>query len=104
MGTEDRERKLRSVHAHKESFVVAAPNGKYTLMQRLGRRLTYWYTLPFGESQNQFNAASAEMLSSVHESLSAVEERLASLETQLERRVFSFTQEQRQSLARAQSA
>ena len=57
------EKKLRTLRAAKVSFTVEpAPPGKFKLAKRLGRKLSYWYVAPFGEAQNQFNTASAELI------------------------------------------
>lgn len=104
MEKEEREKKLRSLRANRETFLIAAPNGKYKGLKKLGRKMTFWYTQPFGEAQNRFNDAAFELISDIHDTVSGQEDRLSMLETQIERRVFAFTQEQRQILARNQAA
>ena len=100
----EREKRIRSVHALRESFVIAAPNGKYKFVKRLGRKLTFWYIRPFGDAQNQFNDAAAGAISGINESLTALEQRVAELEQQTARSISDFTREQRQTLARVQTA
>ena len=100
----EREKKIRSVRAYQKTFVIAAPNGKYKLVKRLGRKLTFWYVHPFGEAQNQFNEAAANALAAVNDALNELQTRVDALEQQTARSISDFTKEQRQSLARAQTA
>ena len=100
----EREKRLRSVQAYSNSFVIAAPNGKYKCIKRLGRKLTFWYVRPFGETQNQFNEAASGALTALNESLTALEQRVSEMEQQTARSISDFTREQRQTLARAQTA
>lgn len=104
MDPAEREKRMRSVRALQGAFVIAAPNGKYKLLKRLGRKLTFWYVRPFGDAQNQFNEATATAVSALNESLTALEQKVAALEQSTARSITDFTYEQRHSLARAQSA
>lgn len=105
MNQEDaRERKIRRVNAQTESFAASEPQGKGKLIKRMGRKITLWYVRPFGQAQNEFNAAAADALSDLHEQVQAQQAALQSLTEQTERRLTALAQEQRQSLARSRNA
>gem|GEM_PF-6219780 len=87
----EREKKIRSVQAHRHSFVVTPPNGKYKFVKRLGRKLTFWYVQPFGEEQNQFNEAAASALTAVNETLNALQAQVDALQRQTSRSILLVT-------------
>ncbi len=93
-----REQKIRSVNACKESFTAAEPQGKGRMMKRMGKKMTDWYVRPFGQAQNDFNAAAADALTELHQQLLVQQ---AALE-ETERRLNETIREQRESLARSQ--
>lgn len=95
---DNREQKLRSVNACKESFTIAEPQGKGKIMKRMGKKMTDWYVRPFGQAQNDFNAAATDALTALHQQLLAQQIELE--ETQ--RRLNEAIREQRESLARNQ--
>jgi len=80
----EREKKIRSVQAHRHSFVVTPPNGKYKFVKRL-------------------NEAAASALTAVNETLNALQAQVDALQRQTSRSIIDFTREQRQTLARAQT-
>ncbi len=94
-----REQKIRSVNACKESFTAAEPQGKGKMMKRMGQKMTDWYVRPFGQAQNDFNAAAADALTALHQQLLVQQ---AALE-ETERRLNETIREQRESLARSQN-
>lgn len=100
----EREKRIRSVRACSRSFIIGAPEGKYKIIKRLGRKLTFWYIRPFGDAQNEFNEAASGAMAALHESLTALEQKVAALEQKTDRSISDFTREQRQTLARAQTA
>lgn len=102
MERSDREKKLRSMLACKESFNVTQPSGKYKLVKKIGRKLTFWYVRPFGEAQNQFNHEAASAINAVSEALTELSARVDALETQTVHSLSDLAREQRESLARAQ--
>lgn len=95
---DNREQKIRSVNACKESFIAAEPQGKGKMMKRMGKKMTDWYVRPFGQAQNDFNNAAADALTALHQQLLAQQTALE--ETQ--RRLNETIREQRESLARNQ--
>lgn len=95
---DNREQKIQSVNACKESFTAAEPQGKGKMMKRMGKKMTDWYVRPFGQAQNDFNAATADALTALHQQLLAQQAELE--ETQ--RRLNETIREQRESLARNQ--
>lgn len=96
------DKKLRAVKAAKESFQVAPqPFGKLKLAKRLGRKLTYWYVAPFGEKQNQFNDASAELLEALYQRVQEFEGEIAVIRAESRQRLSDFRKETRQTLSRA---
>ncbi len=95
------EKKLRAMRAAKGSFTVEpAPPGKFKLAKRLGRKLTYWYVAPFGETQNQFNTASAELIEALYQRVEAFEGEIAVVRAECKQRIADFRKETRQTLAR----
>ena len=95
-------KKLRAVRAAKQSFTVApAPPGKFKLAKRLGRKMSYWYVAPFGEAQNQFNAAATEMLEALSQRMTDFEGEIAIVRAESKQRISDFRKETRQTLTRA---
>ncbi|MDD5947792.1 MAG: methyltransferase domain-containing protein [Oscillospiraceae bacterium] len=95
---DSREQKIRSVNACKESFTAAEPQGKGKMMKRIGQKMTDWYVRPFGQAQNDFNAAAADALATLHQQL--LVQQAALEETQ--HRLNETIREQRESFARNQ--
>lgn len=96
------EKKLRAVRVAKESFQVEpVPFGKLKLAKRLGRKLTYWYVEPFGEKQNQYNAAATEMLEALYQRVTEFEGEIAIIRAENKQRLSDFRKETRQTLSRA---
>ena len=94
---------IRSMRGQSECFVNPAPNGKYSFLKKLGKKLTYWYVYPFGEAQNRFNDSVASLIEQVAEDIERLTERIGEMETQTERRFVTFTREQRLMLERSES-
>ena len=101
---ENRWKLIRSMRGQSECFVNTAPNGKYSFLKKLGRKLTYWYVYPFGEAQNRFNDSAAALIEQLNEEVEQLGARLSELESQTERRFVTFTREQRQILERSEAA
>lgn len=99
-----RDQKIRRVNAQTESFTASEPQGKGKLIKRMGRKMTLWYVRPFGQAQNDFNAAAADALAALHEQVQAQQAALDALTEQTDRRLTALVQEQRQSLARSRNA
>lgn len=95
-----REQKIRSMHACKESFTAAEPEGKGKMMKRMGKKMTDWYIRPFGQAQNDFNTAAADAISALHTQLQEQQAALA----ESERRLTEIIREQRESMARSRNA
>ncbi len=95
-----REQKIRSMHACKESFTAAEPEGKGKMMKRMGKKMTDWYIRPFGQAQNDFNTAAADAISALHTQLQAQQAALA----ETERHLTEIIREQRESMARSRNA
>ena len=95
------QKKLRALHSSKESFTVTpAPHGKFKLAKRLGRKLSYWYVSPFGEKQNQFNDAAADLIEALNQRVEAFEGEIAIVRAEFKQRIADFRKETRQTLAR----
>lgn len=101
---EAKDQKIRRVQAQKESFTAAEPQGKGKLIKRMGKKMTQWYVHPFGQAQNDFNAAAADALAALHEQVQAQQAALDALAELTERRLTALKQEQRESLARSRNA
>jgi len=93
---------LEEVHARKESFSELPPYQKPKLMQRIGKKRTYWYVQPFGEAQNAYNAAAAEALTALTKQVQRLQSRLNALTEQNAQELSAIRQEQRQAMNRAQ--
>ena len=101
MNQEEREKQLRAVQKAKDSFVVVpAPNGKFKLAKRLGRKLTFWYVQPFGGKQNIFNEEAAVMLDALNESVNALEAHFSALTAITEHSLTELRKQQRAVIAR----
>lgn len=85
--------KVKQVHEKAESFQGVQPQGKGKFLKRLGRKLTFWYVHPFGNAQNEFNAATANAMSEVMQ-------RLQEISAETERQFAASAQDQRQAMSR----
>lgn len=106
MTQEELEKKLQTVLAAKVTFTVKAePHGRLKLAKRFGRRLTYWYTEPFGTAQNIYNEVTSNYLTALHIRLTEMQKELDAFRAETSQRITSFQretkQEQRQALNRA---
>ena len=105
MTQEELEKKLQTVLAAKVTFsLAAAPNGKFKFVKRLSRKLTGWYTEPFGTAQNIFNEVTADYLTALHLRLAEMQKELDAFRTEASHKITSFQrvarQEQRQAFAK----
>ncbi|MBQ8921895.1 MAG: methyltransferase domain-containing protein [Oscillospiraceae bacterium] len=97
------EQSLEQVEARKTSFSELPPYQKPKLMQRIGKKRTYWYVQPFGEAQNAYNAAAAEALSALTKQVQRLQAELNALTEQSGQELAALRQEQRQAIARTQN-
>ena len=104
MDQEEREKRLRAVQKAQVTFSVApAPAGKFKLVKRLGRKLTFWYVQPFGGKQNAYNEAVTDMLEALNESVDALQSHFSALTSITEKRLTELRQTQRSSIARTRT-
>ncbi|MBR4200580.1 MAG: methyltransferase domain-containing protein [Oscillospiraceae bacterium] len=105
MTQEELEKKLQTVLAAKVTFTLtAAPHGKFKFVKRLGRRLTGWYTEPFGTAQNIYNEVTADYLTALHLRISEMQKEIDEFRAEASHKITSFQrvarQEQRQAFAK----
>lgn len=106
MTQEELEKKLQTLLEAKVTFTDGGePHGTAKLAKRLGRKMTFWYTEPFGTAQNIYNEITADYLMALHIRFAEMQKELDAFRAETAQRVTSFQremkQEQRQALNRA---
>ncbi len=94
------EEKLEQVHEKKKSFSDLPPFHKPKLMQRIGKKRTYWYIEPFGTAQNAYNEAAADALTALGAQIRVLQRKLDALSQQTGQEFSALRQEQRQLIGR----
>ena len=95
---------LEQMQSLKTSFSELPPYRKPKLMQRIGKKRTYWYVQPFGNAQNAFNAAAADAVTQLAKQLSILQSKVAALSERTGDELTALRQEQRNAVSRSSAA
>ncbi|MCQ2416401.1 MAG: methyltransferase domain-containing protein [Oscillospiraceae bacterium] len=90
MGKDELDKRLRRLHEAADSFALPdIPDGSFKGVKRLGGKMTYWYTQPFGAAQNDFNRNAVDAMDELKRQIDRLREQLAEAESRSVQRIAS---------------